>query len=111
MTHICAQLSSVKSERVLPLLVRALIFNEPSRKSVQANTEVTSISYRQRCHKAIISTPRVKKFKDVRSKLLWGKLAGMVDVCVCVCGGGGGGGRNSERCLKWNGGGSLTDLN
>ena len=40
----------VKTGRFLLLLFKALFFNETSRKSAWAKTEVTSISYRQSCH-------------------------------------------------------------
>ena len=43
-------LSFVKTERFLHLLVRTPFFNEPSRNSAWAKTEVTSITYRQSCH-------------------------------------------------------------
>ena len=53
LTQVCAQrlLSSLKTEIFLPLLVRALFFIEPPRKSAWAKTEMTSISNRQSCRK------------------------------------------------------------
>ena len=51
-------LNFVITERFVPLLVRALFFNETSKKSAWAKIEVTSISYKAAINIVTISSPK-----------------------------------------------------